>query len=552
MTRYDGPQRAKTSPTRRGRAWLVRLLTIALMVAAVGVPVASAPQRAAADTAPPTGLPATVSSDPLPTAQINGVVWSQVVVGNTVYAGGQFTRARPAGAAAGTQEVVRNNLVAYNLSTGVMTSFAPNVNGIVQGVTASPDGSVIYAVGQFTQVNGVNRYRIAAFTPSGTLITSFAPVANGTVYGIAATASTVYVGGVFSSINSVARGGVAAINTSNGALRPFTATQAGGSTRQVIVSPDASKVVVGGNFTSMNGSSTPGYGLAMLDAVTGSNLEMPVNSLIRNAGSNSAIYSLAGNASGFYGAGYVFSHTGGNLEGAFKANWNGEFQWVEDCHGDSYSVFPSGSEVYVAGHPHYCGNIGGFPQTDPRANWTYQRGLAFTDDARGKVTRDPYSYFNFEGNPRPALLHWLPDLNTGTFTGQSQGPWSVSGNSSYVTYAGEFTRVNNVPQQGLVRFARTNLAPNNDGPRLGTTSFVPTVTNFAEGVRVSWESNYDRDNEQLSYDVIKNGNIANPIFSATRGQPGGNGPTWVMWTRTSRPVKATTTGSEQPIPRATA
>ncbi len=32
---------------------------------------------------------------------------------------------------------------------------------------------------------------------------------------------------------------------------------------------------------------------------------------------------------------------------------------------------------------------------------------------------------------------------------------------------------------------------------------------------MSWESNYDRDNEQLSYDVIKNGDIENPIFSTT-------------------------------------
>ena len=61
------------------------------------------PWTAAADTAPPdSSLPATVSSDPLPTAQIDsaGVVWTQAVVGNTVYAGGNFTKARPAGATA--------------------------------------------------------------------------------------------------------------------------------------------------------------------------------------------------------------------------------------------------------------------------------------------------------------------------------------------------------------------------------------------------------------------------------------------------------------------
>ena len=36
------------------------------------------------------GTPATVSVDPLPTVQINGVVWAQVTVGNTVYATGKL------------------------------------------------------------------------------------------------------------------------------------------------------------------------------------------------------------------------------------------------------------------------------------------------------------------------------------------------------------------------------------------------------------------------------------------------------------------------------
>jgi PKD repeat protein len=495
-------------------------MAAALLVAAFGGPVVSAPRVAVADTAPPdASLPATVSSDPLPTAQINGVIWSQVVVGNTVFVGGTFDRARPAGAAAGTQEVVRSNLMSYTLDTGVMTNFAPTLNGTVEGVTASPDGTRLYVVGRFTTVNGQTRNRVAAFDITGLspVLTGFAPIVNSTVLGAAATNTTLYIGGNFTSVNGVTRSAAAGITVANGpgTLTGFDPVAGGGSVRQVILSPLGDKVVLGGNFTTMNGSSNPGYGLAMLNPTNGDNLPMPVNTLIRNAGSNSAIYSLAGNASGFYGTGYVFSQSGGNLEGAFKADWNGNFQWVEDCHGDSYSVFPSGNEVYVAGHPHYCGNIGGFPQTDPREKWTYQRGLAFTDNARGTVTRDPYAYFNFEGNPRPALLHWFPDLNTGTFTGQTQGPWSVSGNSNYVVYGGEFTRVNNKPQQGLVRFARTHLATNKDGPKLAGSLFVPTATNFAPGIRISWPANDDRDNEQLSYALIKDRNVANPIPVAT-------------------------------------
>ena len=139
---------------------------------------------------------------------------------------------------------------------------------------------------------------------------------------------------------------------------------------------------------------------------------------------------------------------------------------MQDCHGDTYSVFPAGNDVYTAGHAHYCGNVGGFPQTSP--TWTYQRAITFSDDVRGTISREALGYFNFEGRPRPALLTWFPDINAGTYTGQNQGPWSVSGNNDYVVYAGEFTSVNNRAQEGLVRFARNApAAPHDDGPAAG-------------------------------------------------------------------------------------
>ena len=111
-----------------------------------------------------------MSTDPLPTAQHNGVVWSQEVVGNTVYAGGEFTRARPAGAPRAAQEVVRTNLLAYDITTGALNSVAPTLNGEVKVIAASPDGSRIYIGGKFTNVNGVTRNRVAAFnTTTGAL-----------------------------------------------------------------------------------------------------------------------------------------------------------------------------------------------------------------------------------------------------------------------------------------------------------------------------------------------------------------------------------------------
>ena len=83
--------------TRAGSAVLAALLAFGLLLLGLAVPTV-----AAADTRPDTGTPATVAADGLGTVQVNGVVWSMVTVGNTVYATGSFTNARPAGAAAGT------------------------------------------------------------------------------------------------------------------------------------------------------------------------------------------------------------------------------------------------------------------------------------------------------------------------------------------------------------------------------------------------------------------------------------------------------------------
>ena len=66
----------------------------------------------------PTGVARGRAADALPTVQVNGIVWTQVVVGNTVYAGGRFSAARPAGAAPGRNAVRRSNLLAFDIRTG--------------------------------------------------------------------------------------------------------------------------------------------------------------------------------------------------------------------------------------------------------------------------------------------------------------------------------------------------------------------------------------------------------------------------------------------------
>lgn len=464
---------------------------------------------AQADTAPPgTGTPTTVTSDPLPTTQMDGVAWAQVIAGGRVFVGGKFAQARPAGAAPGVQTVPRSNFLAYNLTTGELDpSFAPAFNGEVRALAVSPDGKILYVGGIFTTVNGVARDRLAAFDLiSQQLLPGFDVGTNSTVAGLAATAQRLYVVGSFTSIgtaaNSYSRRNAASLDPRTGAVKPFKVSVDGGTVRQVVVSPDGKKAVLGGNFTTLNGSAKPGYGLAMVDAETGASLAMPVNDTIRNGGLNSSILSLVATPGGFYGAGYVYDRKLGNLEGAFRADWNGNLVWMEDCHGDTYAVAATSKAIYTASHAHECSTIGGQPRTAPQS---YERMLAFSVDATQKIGPTPHStYTDFTGKPAPTLLHWFPYFKAGTVTGLTQAVWSLAANESYVVAGGEFPVVNAVAQQGLVRFAVSSIAPDADGPQVTKTAVPLAAQPLANGrIRLSWSGYWDRDNERLGYQLYR-------------------------------------------------
>ncbi|MTD12744.1 PKD domain-containing protein [Nakamurella sp. YIM 132087] len=475
-------------------------LTIGGLVAVAAVaPAASAAPAPIAD--PPANM---VTADGLPTTQINGVAWDQVVVGNTVYVGGEFTNARPAGAAAGTNLTTRNNALAYNLSTGALvTGWNPNVNRQIKTIAASPDGSRIYIGGSFTTVGGVTRNRIAAINAStGALITTFNAGVDYTVNAISATDTTVYVAGAFSSANGSTRTRLAAFNASNGALTGWNPS-ADRTVNSMVISPDGA-VIVGGSFENVNGSAA--YGLAKIDASSGALLPWNATNLIRNAGANASILSLSTDGTAIYGSGYHFG-AGGNLEGVFSADpATGNIRWVEDCHGDTYDQYaaPTGV-IYSVSHAHYCGNVGGFPQSDP---WSInmRHALAFSKEATGTLLADPYGYYNFEGTPSPTLYSWFPEMDSGSYTGKDQAAWSVTGNDQYVVMGGEFPTVNGKAQQGLVRFAVKPIGPGKMGPQDSGAKFVPSVRAMPSGAaRVSWQANSDMDGQTMTYTLTRNG-----------------------------------------------
>jgi large repetitive protein len=507
--RSAGPFSTEKAMTQRRvtRFSRPRLLVTGVVTAVVAALAAGGLTAAAAAADPVPPPPATtVTADALPTWQINGVVFSQVVVGTTVYVTGSFTKARPPGVPAGDpSEVDAANIFAFDLTTGQrVASFNHSLNAQGLVVKASPDGSRVYVGGDFSMVDGVSRGHVAAFsTATNALVTTWAPNVGGQVRGFGITADTVYVGGNFPSANAQTRTSLAAFNVTNSQIKPWapTAEGTGGYVWTMTMTPDSSRVIVGGSFSTLN--LQPAYGMGSLDASTGAVMPWAANERIRTAGLNGGITSLRSDGNQIYGSGYAFG-TGATFEGTFAADpLTGAINWVNDCLGDEYDTYVLSGAMYSVGHVHDCSVIGQFPDTSPRSRW--QKAIAAPITPTGTTgVKDAYGW-DFRGLPYAGLLHWYPDLEFGSYTPDRQAAWSITGAGDYLVLGGEFPMVNNVAQQGLVRFALPASSPKASKPIYSTTQ-TPTASSLESGrVKLRWQTTWDRDDRTLTYDVYRDG-----------------------------------------------
>ncbi len=136
-------------------------------------------------------------------------------------------------------------------------AFNPVVNDAIYALAVQPDGKVIIG-GFFTTVNGVGRRYLSRLNADGTLDTSFDPGtgANNAVYALVLQSDgKVVIGGAFSTYNGAARNGVARVNTNGSIDTGFTpgSGATGGTVYSLALQKDG-KVLIGGYFTAYNGT----------------------------------------------------------------------------------------------------------------------------------------------------------------------------------------------------------------------------------------------------------------------------------------------------------
>src|SRR6478609_4757242 len=217
-------------------------------------------------------VPVTVTTTPVPGWSTNGAVYATAIIGNTVYAGGNFTQVRNQG---GTQTAARANLAAFDLTTGaVRTTFVANTDNIVRALAT--DGTRLYVGGSFTSIGGQSRARLAAVDPAtGAVSGTFVANTTSHVYALARNGTKLYVGGAFSTINNVTRTKLAAVSTTTGAVDPTFAPNVSATVTALTTSPDGAVVYAGGEFTSIGGVAQSYLGA--VSATTGLNTGLVFN-----------------------------------------------------------------------------------------------------------------------------------------------------------------------------------------------------------------------------------------------------------------------------------
>ena len=416
--------------------------------------------------------PPTVAADALPAPQIDGVVWSQTVVGDTVYVAGKLHDGAAGGLGgggehgsplepAGVQHQHRAAAAvgARHRRPGAWRSRAPRTG---RGSTSRATS---------TTSTASTTCGIAAFnTATNTIVAGFKPTLAAAGLAVAASNTTVYAGGNFLTAASttggtlVPRSHLAAFDATTGALTPFVA-DANDAVMSLAVTADLQRVVVGGRFTSLSGS--PFYGLGSVrpddrcaGLVPGQRPDPRRRADVRHH--------------------EPVRRRDRRLRHRLPLRWGrqrrgpvprstrrpGALTWVADCHGDTYSSFPVGGVVYVASHEHYCGNMGGFPQTDP---WTFYHATAFTKAVTGVNTA---GHLRLPGPPRRAgadAADLLPDVLHRHVHRAGPGRVERDGQRATTSSTAASSPASTVaPQQGLVRFAVPSKAPNKQGPQLSS------------------------------------------------------------------------------------
>ncbi|WP_148571540.1 PKD domain-containing protein [Nocardioides caldifontis] len=353
-------------------------------------------------TAPAASAAVHVDDTPEPAWQVDGTVYATLVVGDTVYVGGQFRTLLGTGGAT----LARQNLAAFSLATGApLADFSANASG---GPVRSllSDGTSLWAGGSFTSIGGVARGKVARLSlATGAVDATFNPAPNDTVRAMALDGRSLYLGGAFTTVGTTTRNRVAKVDATTGTVDPAFNANANNNVFGLALDAANRRLYLAGNFATVGGVSR--NGMARVDAATGA----LASTVFASAARPTLDLELAPDGSRLFAAG-----GGTNAAGS----WNtatGARQWRQTANGDIQAVELHDGTVYFGFHDGFQGD-------------TTIKLLA-ADATTGAL--DPGFRPTFD---------------------QFWGVWALDASDAGLVVGGDFTTVSKVPARGLALFPR--------------------------------------------------------------------------------------------------
>jgi hypothetical protein len=385
----------------------------AVAVAAVAACAAWTAGPALAATGPPSTTPA-FNTPQLAKTGTTEQVRQIAQCGNTMYAVGTFTAITQAGTT-----FPRNNVFSFSASKPyTMTSWNPNVNGIVNGIAFSPDCSTAYLGGKFSTVGGVAAKNLAKVsTSTGALITAFGHSASGQVETLQYANGHVLTGGYFTSINnSSANPYMTSLNPTTGKDDGFLHLGISGNYQFPGVSSNPTRVynqqlsnsgtldLVEGDFTSVGGQARQQMFMLNLSGATATVTGWTSPELNTNCNFNESFYAQSAAWSPDDATIYVAT-TGykpnGTPAGSFprtgpcdaaiaypSTQTSVTHTWINYPGCDSlYSAAADSTTAYFGGHQRWSSNPNGCDFAGPGA--INAPGLEGLSPATGALTYNP-------------------------------------------------------------------------------------------------------------------------------------------------------------------
>jgi hypothetical protein len=347
------------------------------------------------------------------------------------------TRAVVGGQRMSVGAVARAGLAAFDLATGQLDDWNPEMDGWVR--TLSIEGPTLYVAGSFTLVGGLPRSGLAAFDLlGGPQPTTWAPggAANGPIECIHAHGNTVYIGGGFTSVAGIGRAHLAALDAVSGAL---TAWNPGANNWVRTVAAKDGRVFVGGSFSTLAGANR-----ACLGAVDSATAAAPT----WLSGADNAVDCVVPDHQGRLYVGGWFTSLGGAPRlriGCVTVADGTLYGWNPGASAPVEAIVPSGPVVYAGG---FFQTIGGVPA----------RGAAVIDEASG------------------VAQPWNPDLY--------YAPWTIAVSNGVVYAGGDLYSAGTLPISGVAKLFPADAGP--PAPQLLAPNGGEHIWGNFEPYHVTW------------------------------------------------------------------